>query len=70
MNLPHRQKQRQFNKRKYCGNYNSKGSRFPEPHAGQLDTGFNPTSLLKTQPQLTHTLRSAFTMLQNTLYDY
>ncbi|QLH07861.1 hypothetical protein C5F50_01910 [Nitrosopumilus ureiphilus] len=48
---------------KGCKNYNSSGSRFSEPHAGQLEIGFKPTSLLKIHPQSTHTLRSAFTIL-------
>jgi len=47
----------------YSKFYNSKGSRFSEPHAGQLEIVFSPISLLKIQPQFTHTLRSAFTMI-------
>lgn len=51
----------------FSKNYNSKGSRLSEPHAGQVEIGFSPTSLLKIQPQSVHTLRSAFTIFFNTL---
>lgn len=53
-----------------CKNYNSKGSRFSEPHAGQFDMGFNPTSLLKMHPQAVQTLRSAFTMKHYTFHEF
>ena len=50
--------------------YNSKGSRFSEPHAGQLEICFSPTFLLKTHPQLVHTLRSAFIITSNTFHEF
>jgi len=51
-------------------NHNSKGSRFSEPHAGQLEIGFSPISLLNIQPQFVHTLRLAFTIISNTFHEF
>ena len=50
--------------------YNSNGSRFSEPHAGQLYIAFSPTSLLKMQPQSVHTLRSALTIIGETIHRF